>query len=153
MDPQYPTNPPEEQLVELLTHSQTIAVVGLSTNPEKESHAIARLLKEAGFRVLGVNPSPRLQEVWSPAYTRLSEIPEPVDVADLFLRPELVPQAVEEALLKRVKVLWMQQGIRHEGAARRALEQGIVVVQDLCLGAFVRLHRLKPQVQPREPYP
>lgn len=133
----------DEALKSLVGSAKTIAVVGLSTDPHKDSHEIARLLKAQGFRVLGVNPSPKLKEVWEEAYGSLSEIPVPVDIVDLFLRPEFIPPVVEEAIKKGVKLIWMQQGITHPAARAQAEKAGIPVVEDRCLGTFVRLNRLR----------
>jgi len=140
-------NPPDSLLESLLRKARVIAVVGLSTDPEKESHGIARLLRSQGYRVIGVSPNPRLKEVWGEAYPSLLEIPDPVDVADLFLRPEAIPPVVEEVITRKIPLLWMQQGIVHEESAERARKAGITVVQDLCLGTFVRLRNLRPLME------
>ncbi len=136
---------------EQLTQSKVIAVVGLSPRPERDSYDVARYLKEQGYRIIPVNPA--VEEVLGEkSYPDLKSIPEPVDMVDIFRRPSAVPPVVDEALEIGAKYIWMQIGIVHEEAARKAEEAGILVVMDNCT---MREHRRRygglPPAQ-RPPY-
>lgn len=117
---------------EILNRYKVIAVVGLSSNPERPSYNVANYLKSQGYRIIPVNP--REQEVLGErCYPDLSSIPEPIEVVDIFRRPEDVPAIVEEAIKVGAKVVWMQEGIINEEAAARAREAGLLVVMDRCM--------------------
>ncbi len=125
-------NPPDARLKELLVQARTIAVVGLSANEERASHRVARYLKEQGYRVIPVNPA--VQEVLGEkAYAALEDIPEPVDIVDVFRKSEDVPPIAESAVKIGAKVLWQQEGITSEEAANFAAKAGLEVVMDCCL--------------------
>lgn len=125
-------NPDDEALKELLTRVKTIAVVGLSADPSKASHNVARYLREQGYRIIPVNPS--VDKVLDEkSYPDLKSIPYPVDVVDVFRRPEYVPEVADQAVAIGAKVLWLQLGITHDEAAHKAAEAGLVVVQDACM--------------------
>ena len=125
-------NPPDEQIREILAQSITIAVVGLSTNPSRSSHGVANYLKSKSYRIIPVNP--RYPEVLGEkSYPALSDIPEKVDIVDIFRRPEHIPPVVDEAIKIKAKVIWMQSGIVNHQAAQKAKEAGLVVVMDRCL--------------------
>ena len=133
------SNPPDEQLREILSHSRTLAVVGMSNRAERASHYVSTSLQHAGYRIVPVNPN--LQEVLGTrCYPSLSEIPEPVDMVLIFRRPEFVSPVVDEAIRNKVPTVWMQVGVSHPGAARRAIEAGLQVVMDRC--AWVDYQRL-----------
>ena len=142
-------NPSDEALIELLKNARTIAVVGLSTNPQKDSHAVARYLKEQGYTVLGINPNPALKEVFSPAYTSLQEVPPEltIDIVDFFLPPERIPPVAQAAIERGVKALWLQAGIRSPEVAKMAQKAGVLYVEDLCIRVF---HQF--QVRNRKPH-
>lgn len=116
----------------LLATANTIAVVGLSEKPERSSYGVAEYLQNAGYRIIPVNPT--ISE-WKgiPAVASLSEITDHVDVVDVFRRPEFVSQIADEAIAIGAGALWLQQGIRDDGAAARAEAAGLFVVQDRCL--------------------
>ena len=117
---------------DLLAHARTIAVVGLSGKRYRASHGVAEYLQRAGYRIIPVNP--RESEVLGEkAYPDLDSVPEPVDIVDIFRRPEFVPEIVEAAIRKGAKAVWMQEGVIHEDAARRAREAGLDVVMDRCI--------------------
>lgn len=117
---------------EVLKSSRVIAVVGISENPERPSYRVASYLKENGYKIIPVNPN--IGEVLGEAsYPNLSSIPEPVDVVDIFRRPEEVLAIVEEAIEIGAKVVWMQEGVINEEAAARAREAGLLVVMDRCM--------------------
>jgi hypothetical protein len=128
-------NPSSAAIHDLLAESRTIAVVGLSPKPERDSHRVAAYLKRRGYQIIPVNPGhPRLLDEVS--YPRISAIPaeQPIDIVNLFRRSELVGPHVDEAIARGgVKGIWMQIGIADEAAARRAEAAGILVVMDRCL--------------------
>jgi len=119
-------------LFRILTEAKTIAVVGASKNPEKDAHRIPKYLQEHGYRIIPVNPTADVI-LGERAYPSLSEVREPYDVVDIFRPSEDVPPIVEEAIRGPAKVIWMQQGIRNEVAARKAEAAGKIVVQDACM--------------------
>ena len=117
---------------EILTKYRTIAVVGLSPDNGKPSHEVAAYLKRAGYRIIPVNPA--VPEVFGEkSYASVTEIPEAVEIVDVFRRSEFVPEIVEQAIEKGAKVLWLQEGVVHEEAAKRAREAGLLVVMDRCI--------------------
>lgn len=119
-------------LKEILTRYRTIAVVGLSPDSGKPSHEVALYLKKAGYRIIPVNPA--VDEVFGEkSYPTLADVPEEVEIVDVFRRSEFVPEIVEQAIAKGAKVVWMQEGVVHEQAARRAREAGLEVVMDRCM--------------------
>ena len=122
---------------EILTTSRTIAVVGLSDNPSRDSHRVASYLKRAGYRIIPVNPT--IDEVFGErCYPDLSSVPESVDMVDIFRRSDKVAPVVDEAIRKSAKYVWMQDGVVDESAAERARAAGIAVVMDNCT---MREHR------------
>ena len=117
---------------EILTKYRTVAVVGLSPDAGKPSHEVAAYLKRAGYRVIPVNPA--VAEVFGEkSYPTLADIPEPVEIVDVFRRSEFVPEIVEQAIAKGAKVVWLQEGVVHEEAAQRARDAGLDVVMDRCM--------------------
>jgi len=117
---------------EILRESRTIAVVGLSPRPERDSHRVARYLKEQGYRIIPVNPQAG-EILGERCYPSLREVPCPVDIVDVFRRPAEVPPVVDDAIACGARVVWMQLGIVHEGAAEKARRHGLDVVMDRCL--------------------
>ena len=112
-----------------LKERKTIAVVGLSPNPDRDSHRVALYLQQAGYRVIPVNPM--VDEVLGEkSYPDLKSIPEHIDMVDVFRRSELVPPVVDEAIELGVKFIWMQDGVIHEESAKKAEEAGIPVIMD-----------------------
>jgi hypothetical protein len=121
-----------DSLRRILKESHTIAVVGLSAQWFRPSFFAAKYLQEYGYRVIPVNPSYR-EVLGEKCYPSLLEIPERVDVVDVFRKPEDVPTIVEEAIEIGAKVVWMQIGVIHEGAAQRARDAGLEVVMNRCM--------------------
>ena len=116
----------------ILGEARTIAVVGLSARRFRPSHGVAEYLQRAGYRIIPVNP--KITEVLGErSYASLDEVPEPVDIVDIFRRPEHVPEIVEAAIRKGAKAIWMQEGVVHEEAARRAESAGLAVIMDRCI--------------------
>ena len=117
---------------QILRGAKAIAVVGLSSNPMRPSYGVAEYLKTAGYRIIPVNPN-ETEVLGEKAYARLEDIPEQVDVVDVFRRAEEVPAVAESAIRIGARVLWMQLGIENAGAAEKARKAGLVVVEDACL--------------------
>ncbi len=118
---------------QLLSESKTIAVVGLSSDPARPSFGVSRYMQRAGYRIIPVNPK-ETEVLGEKSYASLSDVPEAVDIVNIFRRPNLVGNVVEEAIAKGgVKGIWMQLGIVNEEAAKRAEEAGLYVVMDRCI--------------------
>jgi uncharacterized protein len=107
-------------------------VVGLSANPGRDSHQVASYLKRNGYIIYPVNPNYE-QVLGSRCYTNLSDIPDAIDIVDIFRRPEHIPPIAEEAVKIGAKVIWMQLGIRNEEAAETARRAGLQVIMDRCI--------------------
>ncbi len=124
---------------EILKSYRRVAVVGISDKPHRPSHFVSEYLLQAGFTIYPVNP--RYEEVLGlKCYPNLQAIPEPVEIVDIFRRPDTVMPVVEEAIQIGAKVVWMQQGVVNHEAARKALEAGLMVVMDRCLKVEHALH-------------
>lgn len=121
-----------DAIAAILEQYKTLAVVGLSSKPARASHGVASYMKAHGYRVIPVNPN-ETSVLGERAYPTLDEVPEAVEVVVIFRRPEFVPEVVERAIRKGARVIWMQEGVVHEDAARRAREAGLAVVQDRCI--------------------
>jgi predicted CoA-binding protein len=125
-------NPDPAAIKELLGRIKTIAVVGLSPQPDRPSHKVARAMQRFGFRVVPVRPG--VNEVLGErAYARLTDIPHSVDLVDVFRAAEHLPRIVEECLQLNIPALWIQEGIVNEAAACQAREGGIFTVMDRCI--------------------
>ncbi|MBI2962608.1 MAG: CoA-binding protein [Deltaproteobacteria bacterium] len=121
-----------EDLRRILKQNHTIAMVGLSAQWFRPSFFAAKYLQEHGYRVIPVNPA-YSEVLGERCYPSLRDLPEPVDVVDVFRKPEDVPPIVEDAIAIGAKVVWLQLGIVHEAAARRAREAGLEVVMNRCM--------------------
>ena len=119
-------------IAEILKSARTIAVVGLSPKRYRPSYGVAEYLQKAGYRIIPVNPR-ESELLGERCYPDLEAIPEAVDIVDIFRRSEFVPEIVEAAIRKGAKVIWMQEGVVHEDAARRAEGAGLAVVMDRCI--------------------
>jgi predicted CoA-binding protein len=117
---------------DILRNSRTIAVVGLSPKRFRPSYGVAEYMKRAGYRIIPVNPG-QSEIMGETCYPDLDSVPGPVDIVDIFRRSEFVLEVVEAAIRKGAKAIWMQEGVIHEEAARRAEEAGIAVIMDRCL--------------------
>ena len=125
-------NPTDDELRALLARVKTVAVVGLSPNAARPSHRIAKRLQEWGYRVIPVRPA--VSEVLGErAYARLSDIPEPVDLVDVFRAADEIGPIVDECIALGLPAIWIQQGIVNEPAAARARAAGMTVVMDRCI--------------------
>jgi predicted CoA-binding protein len=127
-------NPPDSELKQLLTDATTIAVVGASSNPDKASYGIMQKLQKAGYRVIPVNPR-ETEILGERSYPSLADVPERIDIVDVFRRAEDAPGIADEAVTVGAKALWLQEGIVSEDAAARAKAGGLIVVMNICIGA------------------
>ena len=114
---------------EQLTNSKTIAVVGISLNPERPSHYVSKYMQEQGYRIIPVNPLID-EALGEKAYPDLKSVPEPIDMVDVFRRSELVGPVVDDAIEAGARYVWMQDGVVNEEAAEKARAAGISVVMD-----------------------
>jgi uncharacterized protein len=121
-----------ETIRAILRECSTVAIVGLSSKPDRPSHGVALYLQSAGYRVIGVNPNEREVDGF-PVYPTLNSVPERIDVVDIFRRSESVAPIVDEAIQIGVRAIWMQEGVVNEEAARRAIGAGLMVVIDRCM--------------------
>jgi uncharacterized protein len=117
---------------EILSKYKTIAVVGLSPNPLRPSHGVSEYMKSQGYRIIPVNPG-HAQILGEQSYRRLEDIPDPVDIVNVFRRSEMIPPIVDSAIAIGAKVVWMQEGIQHPEAAEKARSAGLDVVMNTCI--------------------
>jgi predicted CoA-binding protein len=124
--------PSDQQIKELLQKARTIAVVGLSSSRFRASYGVSQYMQSAGYRIIPVNPNEE-QVLGEKAYARLEDVPEKVDVVDVFRRSEFVPAVVDSAIRIGARAIWMQEGVADEAAAERARAAGLFVVMDTCI--------------------
>jgi predicted CoA-binding protein len=129
-------NPSDAELARLLKSARTIAVVGASSKPDRPSYGVFARLQRAGYRVIPVNPF-ETEVHGERAYASLADVPEPIDIVDVFRRAEETPPVADAAVRAHAKVLWLQLGIVNEDAAARARAGGLVVVMDACIAVVV----------------
>ena len=134
-------NPSDQELRQLLTDATVIAMVGASSDPDKASNGIMRKLQHAGYRVIPVNPT-ETEILGERSYPSLLDVPERIDIVDVFRRAEDTPAIADEAVTIGAKALWLQTGIVSEEAAARARKGGLIVVMDACIGASPSLLRV-----------
>jgi predicted CoA-binding protein len=121
-----------DRIYELLSHTKTIAVVGLSDSPMRPSHGVSAYMQAQGYRIIPVNP--RVAEaLGEKSYPSLLEVPEKIDLVDVFRRPEFVDEIVEQAIQLKIPAIWLQEDVINERAAERARQAGMFVVMDLCI--------------------
>jgi predicted CoA-binding protein len=121
-----------DEIQHMLQHARTIAVVGLSDNPLRPSHGVAAYLQSQGYRIIPVNPEIKAS-LGEKAYPSLLDVPEKIDIVDIFRRPEFVEKVVDQAIQLKVPAIWMQEEVIHEKAAQKARAAGIFVVMDRCI--------------------
>ena len=122
----------DQQIKDLLRGAHTIAVVGLSSSRLRASYGVAQYMQSAGYRIIPVNPNEQ-QVLGEKAYARLEDVPEKIDVVDVFRRSEFVPAVVDSAIGIGARAIWMQEGVADEAAAQRARAAGLFVVMDTCI--------------------
>jgi len=121
-----------DPIAEVLQRAKTIAVIGLSSNPLRPSHGVTVYMQSHGYRIIPVNPN--IEEcLGEKAYPSLSDVPEKIDIVNIFRRPEFVPEIVDEAIRLKVPTIWMQEDVIHEKAAEKARQAGIFVVMNRCI--------------------
>ena len=138
------SNEQEQIIKDILISTSTVASVGLSSNPDKPSYGVVSYLHGQGYKIIPVNPT-AAEIMGEKAYPSLSDIPDKVDVVQIFRKPEDVPPVVEEAIKIGAKVVWMQEGIVNHEAAQRAEEAGLQVVMDTCMRAAHRWLNIGPK--------
>ncbi|MEH2173649.1 CoA-binding protein [Nostoc sp.] len=122
----------DNALREVLTQAKIIAVVGHSDKRDRTSYQIAQFLRQTGYTVYAVNPL--IKEIdGQPSYAALQELPEPVDIVNVFRRSEYLPEIVDEAISINAKTVWTQLGIWHQPSAQKAIDAGLNVVMDACI--------------------
>ena len=122
----------QETIERILNESKTIAVVGLSSDPSRPSYGVSKYMQSRGYRVIPVNPN-ESEVLGERAYSTLSDVPEKIDLVDIFRRSEEAAHHVDEAIRIGAKAVWLQEGVIDYDAARRAQEAGLDVVMDLCI--------------------
>ena len=125
-------SPPSDEIKKILQTTQKIAVVGLSPKEERDSNKVAKYLLERGYDIVPVNPGQK-EILGKTCYKNLTDIPFPVDVVDMFLNPKRVPPIVDQVIEIGAPILWMQMGVIHNEAAKKAKEAGMTVVMDRCI--------------------
>ena len=124
--------PRGDPILDILKKYKTIAVVGLSSNPLRPSHNVTQYMQASGYHIIPVNPN-ESQVLNEKSYARIEDVPEKIEVVDIFRRPEHIPSVVEDAIRAGVKVIWMQLGIENQAAAEKARAAGLTVVMDACM--------------------
>jgi uncharacterized protein len=125
-------HPSREEIKQILQDAQTIAVVGLSDEPSKTSHMVSEAMQRKGYRIIPVNPN-AASILGETSYASLKDVPVPIDIVNVFRRPEHTPPIAEEAVAVGAKVLWLQLGISNEETASIAAEGGLKVIMDRCI--------------------
>jgi predicted CoA-binding protein len=122
----------DAEMTRLLKEAKTIAVVGLSSNPMRPSFGVSRFLQRQGFRIIPVNPN-ETEVLGERAYPSVKDVPEPIDIVNIFRRPARVPEVVVDAHQKGVSFIWIQEGVDNPEAAAKAEQAGMSVVMDKCI--------------------
>ncbi len=131
--------PQADPIAELLRRARSIAVVGLSNNPLRPSHGVSAYMQSQGYRIIPVNP--QIEScLGEKAYASLVEVPEKIDLVNIFRRPECVEEIVDQAIQLKVPAIWMQEDVIHERAAEKARKAGIFIVMDCCI---LKEHRVR----------
>jgi len=128
--PKQNASPPEIQRV--LSNSKTIAIVGLSNNPDRDSYRVADYLRQQGYQIIPVNPNAS-EILGAKCYSNLREVPDKVDIVNIFRKPDAIPDIVDASIEIGAKVVWMQSGIAHNVAADKARTAGLKVVMSRCI--------------------
>lgn len=126
------TAPDSDPIADLLKRSRNIAVVGLSNSPLRPSHGVSAYMQTQGYHIIPVNPKIH-GSLGEKAYPSLLEVPEKIDIVNVFRRPEFVEEVVDQAIRLKIPAIWMQEGAVHEAAARKARQAGILVIMDRCI--------------------
>jgi uncharacterized protein len=124
--------PSDQEIKKLLQTAHTIVVVGLSSSCFRASYSVSQYMKSAGYRIIPVNPNER-EVLGERSYARLEDVPEQIDVVNVFRRSEFVPEIVDAAIRVGARAIWMQEGVYDEAAAQRARDAGLFVIMDSCI--------------------
>ena len=139
----------DEDIAELLQSARTISMVGASDRPDRPSHRVMKFLQNQGYRIIPVNPQITGEHVHGEyVWRELAQIGEPIDIVDIFRRPQAAGEAVDEAIAVGAKAVWLQLGVINEDAAQRAEAAGLKVVMDRCPAIEIPRLGLKPVGQP-----
>ena len=130
----------DARITELLATAKTIAVVGLSSKNHRASFGVSQYLQSCGYQVIPVNPM-EAEILGEKSYARLEDIPEKIDIVDVFRRSEFVPDIVDSAIRVGARCVWMQEGVEDEVSAERARQAGLLVVMDLCIAKELHKRR------------
>lgn len=126
------SRPETDPIRDLLQHAKTIAVVGLSDSPMRPSYGVSAYMQSQGYKIIPVNPTIR-ESLGKKSYPSLLEVPEKIDIVNIFRRPEYVEQIVDQAIQLKVPAVWMQEGVINQTAAQKAERASIFVAMDLCI--------------------
>jgi predicted CoA-binding protein len=126
------TSAGSDPIRDALQSAKTIAVVGLSNNPLRPSHGVAAYMQGQGYRIIPVNPNVK-EVLGETAYASLLEVPERIDIVNVFRRPQFVEEVVDQAIQLRIPTIWMQEEVVHEKAAQKARAAGAFVLMDRCI--------------------
>jgi uncharacterized protein len=121
-----------DSILQILKTSKTIAVVGLSSRRMRPSYGVSEYMQSAGYKIIPVNPN-ETEVLGEKSYARLEDVPETIDIVDIFRRSEYVPGIVESAMRVAARAVWMQEGVFHPAAAERARQAGLFVIEDSCI--------------------
>jgi uncharacterized protein len=124
----------------ILASAKTIAVVGLSSKAYRASYGVAETLQSSGYRIFPVNPN-ESEVLGEKCYSRLEDIPEKIDIVDIFRRSEFVPEIVDSAIRIGARAIWMQEGVEDERSAERARRAGLFVIMDNCIAKEIYKRR------------
>jgi predicted CoA-binding protein len=130
----------DESITRILASAKTIAVVGLSRKPHRASFGVTETLQSSGYRIFPVNPN-ETEVLGEKCYARLEDIPEKIDIVDIFRHPEFVPEIVDAAIRIGARAIWMQEGVEDEPSAERARRAGLFVIMDNCIAKEIHKRR------------
>jgi uncharacterized protein len=130
----------EAAITEILATAKNIAVVGLSSKPYRASYGVTETLLSSGYRIFPVNPQ-ETEVLGEKCYARLEDIPEKIDIVDIFRRSEFVPEIVDSAIRVGARAIWMQEGVEDEASAERARRAGLFVIMDNCIAKEIYKRR------------
>jgi predicted CoA-binding protein len=126
------SSPAADPITDLLKRAKTIAVVGLSNSPLRPSHGVSAYMQSHGYRIIPVNPEIH-GALGEKAYASLLDVPEKIDIVNIFRRPEVVEEVVDQAIQLKIPAVWMQEEVINEAAAEKARKAGMFVVMDRCI--------------------
>lgn len=125
-------NPDEAAITNVLATAKTVAVIGLSSRRHRASYGVSETLQAAGYHIFPVNPN-ESEVLGEKCYARLEDIPDKIDIVDIFRRSEFVPEIVDAAIRVGARAIWMQEGVEDEASAERARRAGLFVIMDNCI--------------------